>query len=256
MRLLLALPGIGAFLPKDIPRRMYPLLVTTPLSAMNSYAPPLPKFCADCGNSSMELKVPLGDERLRACCSSCGRIEYVNPKVVVSCVVLTDDDACLLAKRAIEPRKGTWGIPQGYMEHGETSRQAAAREVWEETGAVVQPDDLRLRAVYNVPGSVQLVYEARVSDTCALQDQLAQYDTTESESLQVELVSYKDLDNHELCFPTVQWALDHCLSSSSPVQQRTKFYDAATETWSDFEDELNLLLPLESNTRNAVWGAV
>jgi ADP-ribose pyrophosphatase YjhB (NUDIX family) len=235
MWLLLVIPGIGAFLPKDIPRRMYPMFVTP---ALNSYEPPLPSFCADCGKASMELKVPLGDERLRACCSSCGRIEYVNPKVVVSCVVLTDDDACLLAKRAIEPRKGTWGIPQGFMEHGETSRQAAAREVWEETGAVVQPDDLRLRAVYNVPGSLQLVYEARVSDTSALQDQLAQHDTTESESLEVKLFSYKDLDNQELCFPTVRWALDHCLLSSiSPVQQRTKFYDTATETWSDFEDE-------------------
>ena len=106
--------------------------------------------------------MPDGDERLRACCKSCGRIEYVNPKVVVACVVLTDDGRCLLAKRAIEPRLGTWGFPQGYMENGETSRAAAAREVLEETGAVVDPDALRFCGVYNLPNHVQLVYEARV----------------------------------------------------------------------------------------------
>lgn len=60
---------------------------------------------------------------------------------VVSCVVITEHKRILLAKRAIEPRKGTWGIPQGFMEHGETTRRAAAREIEEETGAFVKPSE-------------------------------------------------------------------------------------------------------------------
>ena len=101
--------------------------------------PSVPNFCADCGSAAMVLKIPPGDERLRACCDHCGRIEYQNPKIVASCVVRCPQGKVLLAKRAIEPRRGTWGIPQGFMEHGETSLQAAAREVYEETGVVVDP---------------------------------------------------------------------------------------------------------------------
>lgn len=209
-------------------------------SRLYMYKPLLPNFCADCGAAEMELKIPPGDERLRATCALCGYIVYQNPKVVVSCVVTTDDDRILLAKRAIEPRKGTWGIPQGYMEHGETSRQAAAREVLEETGAIVNHDELKFRAVYNVPGSVQLVYQTQVSSS-HIEKQIAQYNPEIGESEKVELVTNESLAHKELCFPTVQWALAHCLSQKdrdhSVIQQMTKYYDAQEETWSEIEDE-------------------
>jgi len=203
--------------------------------------PNVPNFCADCGSSEMELKVPEGDERLRACCENCGRIEYSNPKVVVACVVRTEDGRTLLAKRAIEPRKGTWGIPQGYMENGETSRQAAVREAFEETGAVIDPASLTFRAVYNVPGSVQLVYEALV-DSVALEKEIKAYNEKEGgESLEVALLSDAALAEKEICFPTVTWALDHCRSQSASntglIQQMTKFYDPETDVWSQYEDE-------------------
>lgn len=222
----------------------------------------------------MVLKIPAGDERLRACCDKCGHVEYSNPKPVVACVVRTSSsllsknadikdagpailDRTLVAKRAIEPRSGTWGIPQGYMEHGETSRQAAVREVYEETGVVIGAyDKLQLRAVYNVPGSVQLVYEAQIvdpQDALQLQHDIDAYiskiqqnvqsvdNDHPAESSQVALVSDDELANLELCFPTVQWALDHCRqcdsSTSNRIQQMTKFYDSETETWNQFEDE-------------------
>ena len=218
------------------------------------YEPSLPNFCADCGSADMVLKIPDGDERLRACCDQCGRIEYQNPKIVVSCVIRTnknDEDTenrILVAKRAIEPRKGTWGIPQGFMEHGETTRQAAVREVYEETGAIVDPSTLKLRGVYNVPGSVQLLYEARV-DAAKTQHEIDSYHDNH-ESLEVALLDEAALAEKELCFPTVQWALDHCRSidtisgaasrgggGSAAIQQMTKFYDADKEAWNQFEDE-------------------
>lgn len=231
----------SAFISSPLPTNSRATAATTPLSL---FEPSVPNFCADCGNSEMVLKIPEGDERLRACCNECGRIEYSNPKIVAACVVrTTDDDRILLAKRAIEPRKGTWGIPQGYMEHGETSRQAAVREVYEETGAVIDPDGLMFRAVYNVPGSVQLVYEARV-EASSLEKEIEAYNEKEGgESLEVALLSEEALAEKEICFPTVLWALDHCrcrshsAAEASSIQQMTKTYDPETEVWSQYEDE-------------------
>jgi len=223
---------------------------------MASINPVLPNFCADCGNSKMILKVPDGDERMRACCDECGRIEYSNPKIVVSCVVRaissssssssssqveeTQNGKILVAKRAIEPRKGTWGIPQGYMEHGETTRQAAVREVYEETGAIVDPSTLKFRAIYNVPGSVQLLYEAIV-DAAKTQQEIHSYHDNH-ESLEVILLDEAALAEKEICFPTVQWALDHCLSlrkhgATNCIQQMTKIYNAEKDKWEHYEDE-------------------
>ena len=78
----------------------------------------------------MKLQVPDGDDHVRAVCQDCGAVVYENPKVVVSCVIMkggdnnTETTKVLLAKRAIEPRAGYWGIPQGYMELEETTREA------------------------------------------------------------------------------------------------------------------------------------
>jgi len=85
-----------------------------------------PSFCEVCG-SSMEKKIPPGDERERSVCTSCGHISYQNPKVVVG-TICTFGEKVLLCKRAIEPCKDKWGYPQGFMENGETTRQGAARE--------------------------------------------------------------------------------------------------------------------------------
>ena len=191
--------------------------------------PPLPKYCSECGAAAMELRVPEGDERLRACCSACGRIEYVNPKIVVACVVITDDNRTLLAKRDIEPRRGTWGFPQGYMENGESPREGAVREALEETGVVLAPEGLRLRAVYNVlPEHVQLVYEARV-----LAGDLEPLAASTLESSEIALFPRDALPSkNDICFETVTWALDHCLQrGAAHVQQRTKFFDADAGEW-------------------------
>ena len=67
----------------------------------------------------------------------------------------------LLCKRGIEPRIGKWGLPQGFMELGETSREGAAREAFEESGASITPGVLL--SVYNLPGQVQLLYVATIA---------------------------------------------------------------------------------------------
>jgi len=64
------------------------------------------QFCSACG-SPTKLAVPDGDEKMRAICSSCGRVHYENPNMVVGCLV-EHDNKVLLCRRKIEPAYGLW----------------------------------------------------------------------------------------------------------------------------------------------------
>lgn len=66
-------------------------------------------------------------------CNACGFIEYSNPAPTVS-VTIVRDGKYLLAKRAVEPHKGTWDILGGFIEAGESAEEAAVRELKEEIG--------------------------------------------------------------------------------------------------------------------------
>lgn len=57
----------------------------------------------------------------------------------------------LLIRRGYAPHRGAWALPGGYVEPDETSRQAAAREAAEETGAQVEPEALHFVGVYDEP---------------------------------------------------------------------------------------------------------
>ena len=59
------------------------------------------------------------------------------PIVGVGAVVFMDDGRVVLVKRGQEPLSGTWSLPGGAIEVGETSPAAAAREILEEAGLVV-----------------------------------------------------------------------------------------------------------------------
>ncbi len=53
----------------------------------------------------------------RAACGRCGFIDYHNPKPAVA-ILITLDGQLLLARRGIEPAKGMWDIPGGFIETG------------------------------------------------------------------------------------------------------------------------------------------
>ncbi|MEL6543911.1 MAG: NUDIX hydrolase [Myxococcota bacterium] len=144
-------------------------------------------------------RVPPGDDRERMVCDECGFVDYVNPKIVVG-VVASWGERYLMCRRAIEPRRGFWTIPAGYMEEGESAEAGAAREAWEEARARLEID--RLLAVYSVPriSQVQLMYRARL-----LTDQVE----AGPESLEVGLFTWDELPWEDLAFPTVKWALEH-----------------------------------------------
>ena len=92
--------------------------------------------------------MPEGDNRLRHVCGNCGRIHYSNPRVIVGCVPIWDGKI-MIARRNIEPRKGLWNLPSGFLENGETVEEGALRELHEETKAT--GTIVRLHAIYNLP---------------------------------------------------------------------------------------------------------
>ena len=83
------------------------------------------------------MAIPEGDSRTRFICGGCGRIHYRNPRIIAGCIALWDGKI-LLCKRAIEPRKGYWTIPGGFLEEGELVEDGAARETLEEACAKVK----------------------------------------------------------------------------------------------------------------------
>jgi ADP-ribose pyrophosphatase YjhB (NUDIX family) len=90
-------------------------------------------YCSNCGKRVVE-KTPEGDSRLRHVCEACDIVHYQNPKIVAGCIPVWEN-RLLLCKRAIEPRYGLWTLPAGFMENGESTEQAAARETLEEACA-------------------------------------------------------------------------------------------------------------------------
>lgn len=120
------------------------------------------KFCSQCG-SPVEIRVPDGDTRLRAVCTACAEIHYVNPKMVLGTIPAWGDQV-LLCRRAIEPRRGLWTLPAGFMEVNESTAQGAMRETMEEAGARVELGELF--SVFDIPhvDQVHIFYLARLRD--------------------------------------------------------------------------------------------
>ncbi|MFP3518554.1 NUDIX hydrolase [Pseudomonas sp. SIMBA_077] len=164
------------------------------------------KFCSQCGNS-VSQRIPEGDSRLRYVCDHCHTIHYQNPNIVAGCLP-TWGTQVLLCRRAIEPRKGYWTLPAGFMENGETVEQAARRETHEEACAQVQ--QLAIYTLIDVPhiNQVHIFYRA----------QLQSLDfAAGEESLEVRLFDEADIPWSELAFRTVSRTLE-CFFSDRQTQ--------------------------------------
>ncbi len=144
-------------------------------------------------------RVPDGDTQARLVCEDCGFINYVNPKIVVGAVCVWEDQI-LLCRRAIDPRKGYWTLPAGYLELHEGTEEGARREAYEEAYARIELDGLL--AVYALKhiSQVQLIYRARLLDPDV---------SPGPETAEVALVRWQEVPWDDIAFPSVQWALHH-----------------------------------------------
>ena len=96
------------------------------------------RFCPECG---APLVLEMRGDRERPVCPACGFVVYLNPAVAAGTLVEIDGRVVLI-RRAVEPRKGYWGLPAGYVEADESAEEAAIRETREEAGLEVELDDL------------------------------------------------------------------------------------------------------------------
>ena len=87
------------------------------------------EFCSNCGEKNINGNI---DGALRYHCLHCKAIHYENPKPTAT-LICVDKKKLLLVKRALEPGKGMWGLPGGFIELNETPDNAAVRELKEET---------------------------------------------------------------------------------------------------------------------------
>ena len=96
------------------------------------------KFCPKCGASLIRV---MEHEYSRLQCSSCKFVFYQNSKPTASALII-DEDKVLLGRRNIEPSKGMWDIPGGFLEPGEHPEDGMRREIMEETGLQVKIVDM------------------------------------------------------------------------------------------------------------------
>ena len=74
--------------------------------------------------------------KVRPTCPACGYIAFADPKVAAT-VLVERDNKILFIRRAIDPGRGRWCFPGGYVDFGEDPAAAAMRECREETGLEV-----------------------------------------------------------------------------------------------------------------------
>jgi ADP-ribose pyrophosphatase YjhB (NUDIX family) len=181
------------------------------------------KFCSECAHP-VALAIPEGDNRPRHVCSQCGTIHYQNPKNVMGTIPVWEHEGqlqVLLCRRAIEPRYGYWTLPAGFMENGETTGEAAARETEEEAGANIELGPLF--ALLNVAHvhQVHMFYLARLVDL--------DFHPGE-ESLEVQLFSESEIPWDDLAFPTIRKTLELFFADRVKMREGGKDMDYGVHT--------------------------
>lgn len=164
------------------------------------------RHCSRCG-APLVFGELAGEERERLSCPSCGFVTYVNPRLVVTTFPVTAAGEVVLLRRGIEPARGTWAQPGGFLEVDESVAEGAVRETLEEIGLVVEPGEIvglysRLEAAI-----VTIVFEARIVGGQA---------RTTPEALEVRAFAPTAIPWSELGFNTTYWALRDWLGRRHP----------------------------------------
>ena len=164
------------------------------------------KYCPTCGHP-VGFLIPPGDQPPRAVCGHCGTIHYQNPRVVVGCVPEWQG-RILLCRRAIEPRRGYWTTPAGFLEIGESLQ---ARRGARDRGRGLARGRDRLAAV----GRQRAARRARC--TCIFRARMLDAATSAAgaESLEVGLFDERDIPWDDIAFRSIHFALQRYLADRS-----------------------------------------
>lgn len=159
------------------------------------------KHCRNCGIATEQRIPDDGDTKLRAVCPTCNTIHYDNPLNVVGTIpwiIEGGELKVLLCQRNIEPRKGFWTLPAGFMELNETTAQGALRETQEEAGADVKLGSLFSLINVERVGQVHFFYVAQLQST--------EFNPGH-ETMATRLVSEANIPWDDLAFRTVKETL-------------------------------------------------
>jgi ADP-ribose pyrophosphatase YjhB (NUDIX family) len=154
-------------------------------------------YCTRCGEA-LTFGAVDGEDRERLACAACGFVAYVNPRLVVTTIPINAAGEVVLLRRGIEPGKGWWAQPGGFLEVDETVTEAAIRETLEETGLVIEPGEIvglysRLEAAV-----VVIAFEAKVVR--------GDY-RLNPEALEIQAFRPEAIPWHGIAFKTTHWAL-------------------------------------------------
>ncbi len=181
-----------------------------------------PKYCPRCG---ARLEKRMFGDRIRHVCPKCGYVFYLNPIVAAGALVEVDGKVALV-RRGVEPGKGLWALPSGYVEADETAEEAAARETREEIGLEIEIENLLGVYSFGSPGElhgVLILYAARKTG-----GKLRAGDDAQD----ARLFAPHELPMDEIAFETSKMALREWLRA------RMMVYKPATETEAREAEEL------------------
>jgi ADP-ribose pyrophosphatase YjhB (NUDIX family) len=161
-------------------------------------------FCHNCGGELVS-GTPPGDDRERDHCLQCGYVHYVNPRILVSCIV-HNDDKILWIKRGLEPQKNLWAMPAGFMEVGESLQQAAVRELDEETGLQIPAGQLELAVLSSLVfiDEVYVVFQVYHEEVSLV--------PIPPETLDVGFLAESEAPWGELAYPFIEDYMRECYS--------------------------------------------
>ena len=169
-------------------------------------------FCSQCG-ARLTVRVPPGDHLPRYLCEACGAVHYQNPRLVVGCVP-EHAGRILMCRRAIEPRRGYWTVPAGFLENGETLQEGAARESREEAQVEVEIGSL-LSIVHVLDAhQVHVFFRAHMR---------ADAHGAGPESLETALVAAEDIPWADLAFPSTEFSLRRYLEDRAEQRETHHF---------------------------------
>jgi len=161
------------------------------------------KFCPSCKSTDFTFS-----NNVRFHCNACDFTYYHNIAAAVA-IVFTFEDKILFTVRNVDPDKGKWDLPGGFIDPGENAEAAACREIKEELGLNISPNDLKYittspnNYLYkNVPyRTMDIFYE------CPLQTDMISI-TAEDEIQELIWVKRSEIDLENIGFKVFMVGID------------------------------------------------